>query len=189
MDYKQLKKDIRKQVLTKRDALGKGAIASAAEEMSMVLGMDELYNSSDYVLAYASFGSEIPTWVFLTRALNDGKTVFLPKVIGSDMIFYKIDSLDRLVYGYKSIPEPVGDSDVYQYSEDIASRTMILMPGVAFDDNGNRLGYGGGFYDRFLQDKKLLLERSIAFAYECQKVDSLPVEIYDLKPSRIEYVC
>jgi 5-formyltetrahydrofolate cyclo-ligase len=62
---------------------------------------------------------------------------------------------------------------------------LLLMPGVAFDVYGNRMGYGKGFYDRFLRDKELLQTFSIAIGYKCQRVDFIPVEEHDLKSYQV----
>ena len=91
--------------------------------------------------------------------------------------------MDELVAGYKGIPEPKGDSEEYVYP--MEGNTLLLMPGVAFDPFGNRMGYGGGFYDRFLADKEDLRLCSIAVGFQCQMVEQIPVEAHDVKPYQI----
>lgn len=184
-DYKSIKQGIRKEILAKRNSLDENALIDAGSRLSKILSSEDIYLQSDIVLAYASYGSEIPTYKFINKALDDKKYVFLPKVVGKDMIFYRISSTEELVLGYKNILEPTGDSEAYKYDEDKVIRAMILMPGVAFDRCGNRMGYGGGFYDRFLEDKPELQKRSIAFGFGFQMIDTLPCEVFDIKPAKI----
>ena len=187
-DVKVQKRLLRKQILEMRDAVTEDMLKSAGVRLKDIIVADRLYASSDTVLAYASYGSELPTYPFICKAIEDGRKVYLPKVIGTDMIFYRIHSVDNLCAGYKSIPEPVISDDFYVYDKEMAENVMLLMPGVVFDYDGNRIGYGGGFYDRFLENKPELIDRSVACAFYFQKIDSVPFEEFDLKPGRIIYI-
>ena len=81
----------------------------------------------------------------LEQALRDGKQVAVPKVYGDTMHFLLLEDLTQVAKGYAGIPEPIADGPVAQ---DPAA--LVLMPGLAFDPQGHRIGYGGGFYDKFL---------------------------------------
>lgn len=185
-DIKQLKKNIRKEILTQRDKLNDYELKKAGECLCKLLVNDDLYLSSDRILVYASYGSEIPTFGFIEYALNDNKELYLPKVVGKEMNFYRVESLTQLALGYKGIPEPVDGLKIYDYCNSLSE--MILMPGVAFDYEGNRIGYGGGFYDRFLQNKPILLSRSIAIGFDFQRIDRIPFEEFDIRPSRVGFI-
>ena len=74
---------------------------------------------------------------------------------------------------------------MYAYSPDRAQRTLVLMPGVAFDPFRNRIGYGKGFYDRFLADKPQLQLRTIAVGYRCQMLEELPADHRDIRPYQV----
>ena len=87
--------------------------------------------------------------------------------------------------GYRGIPEPAGDTEQYVFSEPEADRTFVLLPGVAFDRQGNRMGYGKGFYDRFLAEYPALIKRTLAIGFACQLVEQIPTEEYDIKPNSI----
>ena len=87
--------------------------------------------------------------------------------------------------GYKGIFEPDGTTECFDYEKYKERRMLLLMPGVAFDIYGNRMGYGKGFYDRFMKDKEILQTFSIAIGYKCQRVDFIPVEEHDLKPYQV----
>lgn len=185
-DIKQLKKNIRKEILAQRDKLSDSELKKAGECLCEYLVNEDLYLSSNTILAYASYGSEIPTYEFIEYALKDNKALYLPKVVGKEMLFYRVESLTQLALGYKGIPEPVDGLEMYDYCNSLSD--MILMPGVAFDLKGNRIGYGGGFYDRFLRKKQILLDRSIAFAFDFQCIDSVPCEEFDIRPSRVRFI-
>ena len=180
-----LKKTLRKDKIRERNALpdewrllAEAAFLSAFKNFA-------LFKDSKVILLYASFGSELKTDGIIKYALHLGKNVFLPKVMGEDMEFYRIRSFDELSgTGYKGIREPAGNTEKYIYPENI-DKTCIIIPGVCFDKEGNRLGYGGGFYDRFLADKPLLLQRSVAVGYQMQETEHIETSEYDLKPSRI----
>lgn len=189
MELFQEKKKIRKTVLAAREAL------SAPERergdcliTERILGHQWFYRS-DELLCFVSYGSEISTLEILREALGAGKKVYVPKVLGEknvpEMVFYRITCLEELKPGYRGIPEPPGDSEVYAYREAAAEHTLMLMPGAAFDQYRNRLGYGKGFYDRYLADKPGLQLRTIALCYKCQLTESLLVSDTDIKPCQV----
>lgn len=185
MDRVSDKSKLRKAVLQKREALSVDEREQAALLLTeRILGHQWFY-LSDSILGFASYGSEIVTDELLKEALNRGKKVYLPKIEGENMVFYRVNSLDELVEGYKGIREPLGTTECYNYNEDIANKTLMLMPGVAFDSFRNRIGYGKGFYDRYLSDKEALQLRSIAVGYQCQLVEEIPAGAFDIKPYQV----
>lgn len=108
-----------------------------------------------------------------------------PKTESPQMAFYRITSLEELREGYRGIPEPSGETQEYIYTPELAERTLMLMPGVAFDRFRNRIGYGKGFYDRYLADKPGLQLRTIAVGHRCQMVEELSVTATDIKPYQV----
>ncbi len=192
---KEEKRRIRKEILQKRDAMliqerQKADIAMA----DRIIGHQWFYRA-EVLLAFVNYGSEISTEEIILEALKKGKKVFVPKVeasgdnvqnIGNSIMnFYQISSLEELAIGYKGIREPVGDTECFEYACYQDRRLLFLMPGVAFDVFGNRMGYGKGFYDRFLTDKELLQTYSIGIGYACQRVEEVPVDEYDRKPYQV----
>lgn len=149
-----------------------------------VLG-HQWYYLSDIVLGFVPYGSEIDIREILQDALTKGKKLYLPKVEGDDMLFYRIDSLADLEEGFKGILEPKGDTECYVYEETEAEKTLMLMPGAAFDSMRNRIGYGKGFYDRYLQGKDALQLRTIAVGFQCQLVEKIPAEELDIRPYQV----
>jgi len=192
--YMQTKKEIRKELLLRRDALNeKEQLRAEILITERILGHQWFYRS-DIILGFMSYGSEIRTGQLLEEALRKGKRVYLPRVEGEEMNFYRIEGasgdLEKtdnfgLVSGYHGIPEPSGHTERYRYYEEDALKSLILMPGVGFDPYRNRLGYGKGFYDRFLADKPGLQIRSIAIGHQCQMVESLPADERDIRPYQV----
>lgn len=179
------KKQIRKLVLQKRDALSDALRSAGEETITACLEANECFLGAKNVLLYASIGSELSTWKLIENSLKYGKKVFLPKVQGKTMEFYEICSKEQLVEGFHGILEPVGDTNSFDLSNYQVEETIMLMPGVAFDESDNRLGYGGGFYDRYLAKWPELQSKTIAIGYRCQRVKDLPVEETDRKPCQI----
>lgn len=184
-DIKEEKRKIRKEILLKR-----GALPIEQRKLADMVIADRIighqwFYRADILLGFVNYDSEISTQEILLEALKKGKKLFLPKIEGEDMFFYLISSLDELIEGYKGILEPKGDTERFSYSLYKDSRILILMPGVAFDIYGYRMGYGKGFYDRFLEDKEILRTYSIGIGYKCQQVEKLPVDEYDIKPYQV----
>lgn len=111
-----------------------------------------LYEEAPLVLAYVSRGNEVDTRRVIERALAAGKRVAVPRCDGAKrtMAFYEIASLDELEVGYKGILEPKRSAAGPLGTLDFLG-SVCLVPGLVFDAQGHRIGYGGGFYDRFLQ--------------------------------------
>lgn len=184
-DIKEIKHNIRKEILAKRASL-----PIEQREIANVVIADRIighqwFYRADIFLGFMNYDSEISTEEILKEAIRKGKKLFLPKIEDDKMNFYYTSSLDDLVKGYKGILEPKGDTERFEYSAYKDTRILILIPGVAFDIYGNRMGYGKGFYDKFLDDKEVLKTFSIAIGYKCQQVDLLPVDEYDIKPYQV----
>ncbi len=179
----QEKKNLRKKMIAERNGIPEADRSIAEERLVSEITDLELFRSSENILLFASYGSEISTDGLIDKCLLLGKKVFLPKVEGKEITFYRVydpDELDNC--GYKGIREPAGDSVIFSGEY---SKSLLIMPGVAFDEEGYRLGYGGGFYDRFLSGKDELVLRSIAIGFKVQEVSALPHDELDIKPGRV----
>ena len=97
----------------------------------------------------------------------------VPKVLGDEMIFIYMDDLTAVEKGYAGIPEPVANGPA---ADDPTA--LVLMPGLAFDPQGHRIGYGGGFYDRFLAAEPN--HPTLALCYDFQMLDHLETESFDI---------
>lgn len=184
---KQQKSALRKEVLKRRDALSVEERKKASDEMTKALLQQELFCESENILCFVSYGSEINTFPFMKEVLRCGKKLYVPKVVGDEMIFVRISSFDDLEPGYKGIPEPKAcfEFDVLENTFDTEQSSFFIMPGVAFDHKNHRMGYGKGFYDRFLEKKEILLSRSVAVGFACQMVEEVPFDEYDKKPAEV----
>ena len=143
----ELKAALRKELAARRNALAdRGAKSRAIEKQ--VLALPE-YLQADRLLLYLSAGSEVDTWGLLEKALCQGKAVFAPRCLDGEgrMAFYRVRSREELKKGRFGIWEP--DPSVCPPLEEPGG-ALCLVPGLAFDRAGYRLGYGKGYYDRFL---------------------------------------
>ena len=183
------KKEIRRAALAARERLAPKEREKAAVLLTeRILGHQWFYRAEE-LLGFVSYGSEIDTTGILLEALRLGKKVYVPKVCGTEgsqeMRFYRIQSLEELRQGYRGIREPAGDTECYCYTGERAEKTLMLMPGAAFDSCRNRVGYGKGFYDRYLSGKEGLQVHTIAVGFRCQLVEEIPAESTDIRPYQI----
>lgn len=185
MDLKESKRTLRREILRLREELTEEERKRAQVLITERILGHQFYYLSDIILGFAGYGSEIDTDGILTEALRQGKKLYLPKTEGEGLVFYRVYDLSELRPGYKGIREPVGDSEYYEYDEENAGRTLMLMPGVAFDRFRNRMGYGKGFYDRYLWDKPKLQLRTIGIGFDCQLVDKVPHDEFDISPYQV----
>jgi 5-formyltetrahydrofolate cyclo-ligase len=179
------KQRLRKEVLTLRDRMSPQMRERASVAVTdRILGHQWFYMAKK-ILCFVSFGSEIDTRGIIEEALRCGKEVYVPKVLSSESLaFYRLLEWDALVPGYHQIPEPKGDTTLYEYDpqeEDI----LLLMPGVAFDQQRRRIGYGKGCYDRFLANKETLQQHSIAIGFACQMVEHVEEGEWDIRPYQV----
>ncbi|HKN19024.1 MAG TPA: 5-formyltetrahydrofolate cyclo-ligase [Dissulfurispiraceae bacterium] len=172
---------IRKEVIARRDALS--IIIRKAKDESIkrrLLALPEFIKART-ILFYASFRSEVGTLQLLQDSLLNNKTVVLPKV---DMQYaglklYEIRAMEDLAPGCYGILEPPANEDRSMHDAFI---DLMIIPGVAFDEHFNRIGYGKGFYDRLLSHKKA---PAIALAYEEQVIAHIPTDEHDIKMDKI----
>ena len=167
------KKALRAEIRAKKRALTEEQIVRYSEELAQKLFAHPLYQAAKSIYGYMSYNQEVRTMPILRQAQADGKRVAVPKVYGeTDMRFLWLDDPSRIAPGAFGIPEPVDDGPE---ADDPAA--LVLMPGLAFDPQGHRLGYGGGFYDRFLAAEP---HPTIALCYAFQLLPQLETEAHDI---------
>ena len=171
------KVSVRKEIKALRDNLNKEQVIFWSDNICKKLLEHNSYKEATNICIYVSKGNEVNTNHIINQAIRDGKNVYAPKVFKNEMHFVKIEGLNDLKLGSFGILEP--HSDIFKDPED----GLIIMPGVAFDKCRNRIGFGGGYYDRYLSNKPKLYK--IALAYNCQVVDSFIAEATDIKPDII----
>lgn len=165
------KETLRGIIREKKRALTQTQIARASEALAQALFAHPMYHSAKALYAYISYNQEVCTEAIIRRALADGKRVAVPKVFGQEMRFILLDENSRIALGYKGIPEPVSGKLAQEKD------ALVLMPGLAFDREGHRMGYGGGFYDRFLAAEP---HPTIALCYDFQLLPDLPTQAHDI---------
>lgn len=184
------KKELRKEILARRDALSSEERQQKSTLICKQVIEQKEFQTADKVLLFASFKSEVDTIDIFKEARRLRKDIYYPRVIGKEMEFYEVYTQEELREGYRGIREPEANPcrKISLHADD---RIFVLMPGVAFDESGNRIGYGGGYYDKFLQQLELRLSQKniykIAIAYECQivEVGMIENEEHDVKPDFI----
>ncbi len=171
---------LRRQILARRDTLDPVQLREKSERIGATLLQLPLVGNCSTLLVYVSFRSEVRTMQIITSLLNRGKTVAVPLTLVRDKKLQAViiqEPETDLVPGYCGIPEPKSSL----LSENILEPDaidLVIVPGSVFDRQGGRLGYGGGYYDRFLSMQAPQAKR-IALAYELQLVDSVPLEPHD----------
>ena len=175
-DLQMEKKAIRASVLHARDAMPPDQRARESIKMCESIIASTPYQRATTVLAYASFGSEFDTSFLLQRVLADKKNLVMPRVDKEtqQLQLHRVHHLDELVAGGWDIREPHADAKIVTPNE----LDFILVPGVAFDRAGFRIGYGKGFYDKLLASSSPASTR-LSAAFDCQIVDAVPNEAHD----------
>ena len=178
----ETKSSIRKKMLSLRDGMSdKERIEHSNTITETILGLDMVSRARD-ILCFVGYKSEVITMELITELLHRGKNVYVPRVNGDEMDFYRIDRVNDLKEGYKGIPEPAETcKDIYtgEKPED----TVMFMPGAVFAKDGSRIGYGKGYYDRYLAKYDIM--NRIALCFSVQLLDDIPSDAHDKKASVI----
>ncbi|MGG7142133.1 5-formyltetrahydrofolate cyclo-ligase [Clostridium nigeriense] len=174
---KENKKDLRNKILSIRDLLNIEEKDIMDNKILNELISTDLYKKAKSIFIYLSFGSEIDTNKIINKALEDKKEVYIPKIYKFDksMKAIRLNSFKDLKKNTMGILEPIDDSNFIE-KENI---DLIIVPGVVFDFKGNRIGYGGGYYDRYLEPIKEFKNKMV-LAYDLQIVDFIEQEDHDV---------
>ena len=167
------KKALRAEIKAQKRAMTEEQIAATSEALAQQLYAHPAYKEAKSIFGYLSYNQEVRTMPMLEQAQKDGKRVAVPKVIGDTMIFIWLDDLSRIELGYCNIPEPIDNGP-----EAVDETALVMMPGLAFDPTGRRCGYGGGFYDRYLEQHPD--HPTIAMCYGFQMFDELETDPHDI---------
>jgi 5-formyltetrahydrofolate cyclo-ligase len=170
------KKQIRKRMQAKLQQLTDEEKQTYDKQIAEKLYELPQWKNADTIAITISKGKEIDTIPIIKQAWSEGKTVSVPKCdpTTKSMAFRQITSFSQLESVYFGLLEPIETvtSEVNKSDMDI-----IIVPGICFSKNGYRIGYGGGYYDRYLQHVSAL---TVSLAYCFQVVDSLPIEEHDV---------
>ena len=172
MESNTEKSNLRKVLLEKRDASSFDFIKLSSQKIHHRLNQIDIFRNSKKIACYYPIGSEVRTQNIMQELLGIGKDVCLPQVVGDNLIFKKILGLKDLEKGSYGIMEPKENCPIVENID------VVLVPTVGITKNGVRLGYGYGYYDRFLSSSNA---KTIALTYSKQIVKSIPSSEKDIK--------
>lgn len=184
------KQTLRKSILGQRDGLDaivrERADSLICSRVCAYISEKKIKN----VLTYVSVRSEADTYGLMDFCFKNHINVYVPRVSGRDMDFYRISSLHDLESGYMKIPEPVAECPVWNETGDEKENgeanpddTIIILPGAVYDRGFYRIGYGGGFYDRYLKRHPGITAAGICYGF--QIIDSIPRDEWDIPVNMI----
>ncbi len=173
-----MKSELRQQIRARKSEFSNQQLAALSSEIIHSILHDEDVSNAQTIMAYFSLPDEVCTHSLIPLLHAQGKTVLLPVVEGQDIVLKEYESEQTLAIGKYNIYEPQGTTFTdYQKIE------VALIPGMAFDANGNRLGRGKGYYDRFLP--KLKNAKRIGVCFDFQMVEQVPTNEFDEKMEKV----
>lgn len=177
MDIRTEKISLREKYLKQRNSITQKEIIEKSEVIKDKILNTSYYKEAETIFIYLNIGSEVVTTDLIKTALKDGKKVCVPVSINNsrNMFFVNFNSFDSLVAG------PLGTKIPIYKEEDIVEsdfNTIIFVPGLVFDWEKYRVGYGGGYYDNFLSKNKYL--KTVGLAFNSQILDLIPHGRYDI---------
>lgn len=167
------KQELRSTIRARKRAMTEEEIVSRSAELGRLFAASDAYHNAKTIYGYLPYNQEVRTVPMLEQALRDGKRVAVPKCYGDEMRFIFMEDLSLVEKGYANIPEPIADGPI---ADDPTA--LVLMPGLAFDPQGHRIGYGGGFYDKFLSAEPN--HPTLALCYAFQMLEHLDTEAHDI---------
>jgi 5-formyltetrahydrofolate cyclo-ligase len=178
---------LRRQIKHRLAELSSDQINDYSRRAAHHLLDSELWSAAPAILAFASLPREVQTADLLSKAREQGKRVALPRIDGEKLVFHELvegeSSSPRLIRHVLGMEEPPPHAPVADLFGSAEWRDpLVLVPGLAFDGQGYRLGRGRGFYDRFLAE---LSAETVGVCFECQLVDHVPRQSWD---ARVEYL-
>ncbi|MBR2189770.1 MAG: 5-formyltetrahydrofolate cyclo-ligase [Eubacterium sp.] len=169
------KEQYRKLIRERRGQAAPSDLVRDSEIIFRKIRETNAYLLTSSVYCYVDYNNEVQTRTFIAQAISDGKQVAVPRVEGDHISFYYIESLRQLVPGKMGILEPKKGTEGAR-----SANALVIMPGVAFDTRCNRIGYGAGYYDKFLKAEPTHV--TIAAAFDFQVFDEVPHDDLDIRP-------
>lgn len=174
-----LKKQLRQKILEKRLNLSAEKVVDLSQQIQSNLLKSKVWPRSGKIGLYSSVKNEVQTYFLFRKALEQGLHVYFPRV-EQGIRFYEVNGPENLKKGSWGIPEPDSSCESLEEEEFL---DLLVVPGIAFSKAGYRIGYGSGFYDRFLETREC---RTVGLAYDFQIIDDFPVDPWDKKLSVIQ---
>ena len=167
------KAELRRHIRLQKRQMSETDILQKSEQLFRLFTATQSYQNAKSLYGYMSYNQEVRTLPILEQALRDGKRVAIPKCYGKQMRFIWMEDMSQIAKSSFGIPEPISDEPI---ADD--PHALVLMPGVAFDKTGHRIGYGGGYYDRFLAAEPE--HPTVALCYDFQLLEQLETEEFDI---------
>ncbi len=167
------KRKLRADMKRKRDGINQEARKRWSDEVCRSLQEQPAFRRAETVCFYYPLGSEVNLLPLAQKALASGKQVAFPRVEGSEMALYRVLSLEEFAQGAFQVMEPVSSALVCE------PEMLVFVPGLAFDEQGSRMGYGKGYYDRYFARNPYC--HKIGVCYEMQLVSEVPCEDRDIR--------
>lgn len=174
----ETKRQIRHRILDVRSRLSEEECERNSSHIIKKVMESKEFQNADAILVYIDYNKEVKTKYLIEQAWRLGKKIYAPKINETAMSFYLLRDFEDLISGLKGIPEPSGKGE--EWETFLSPATLLIMPGVAFDRQKHRIGYGKGYYDRFLA--KIPKLSTIAICFEYQLLDTIPYEEFDYIP-------
>lgn len=178
------KRKLRKEVLSYRDAMpDREWQEKSAQIMDRVLQLPA-FQRAEHILCYVNYKKEVETLTLIRECLHLKKRVYCPCVMGAEMDFYEISDLSELSEGFHGILEPARSAERLFHLNG-QEQALMLMPGAVFDRAHHRIGYGGGYYDRYLRRylSESFCTAALSFAFQVR--EQIPYEEHDICPQLI----
>lgn len=173
---------LRKRILALRDQMKPDERRTEEFRIFQKIMKDPEYRARKEVFIYAAYRSEVSTDMIIREALSGGHRVYAPKIVDEEngsMEFFRILDAADLAPGYRGVPEPPANIGFDGSFDDV----YMILPGAVFDSEGRRIGYGRGFYDRYLEGREAVFRTGVCFS--CQMVEQVPADPWDAVMNRV----
>ena len=176
------KEKVRKKAVETRDSMDEESRQQKSEKIAKKILEADWFKEADIVLSYHAFRSEVEVDALNRAVLTQGKKLYLPKtyVKEKQIRFFEITDLSKLKRGYQKIWEPTGEEPEFSFEtvKEEQKKVLMIMPGTAYDARGYRMGYGGGYYDRYFARFPKLSRMAVAFEGQIEEqLAVLPTDV------------
>ncbi len=182
------KQELRKRMREKRNCLSQYEIITKSNKIFKKIEELDFFSEARDILIYVNYKTEVHTREFIKRCILLGKNVFVPKVYGKTMMhFIQLHHMEDLEKGTYGILEPIHDEPIWEnqhLTANTSSKTLMILPALALDKQFNRVGYGGGYYDKYLSLHDGIIK--IAVGFDFQLVNEL--KIIEEKDQKVDII-
>jgi len=169
------KKEVRSLYKERRNGMLPGQVEDLSARICQNILRSRLFDSARFLYAYYPLGNEADVRPVIQEAWRQGKRVAFPKVFGNKMRFFEVTGFEQLSEGTFGVMEPCEEKPADWRS---GKKLLVLTPGVAFDYQGNRMGFGKGYYDRHFSGKRDYM--MLGVSYELQIAEQIPTGDFDV---------